>query len=283
MTVFARSAAQLSAANNFMLESLPNLTALPATTDANLDSRPVMVRTRKLTKSFGHFQVLRGIDLELRQGEFLTLLGPNGAGKTTLLRILATLAKPTGGEIELAGIPLSQAKASIRGIIGVISHQTYLYEDLSPLENLRFYGKMYDVPNLEKRIAQVIEMVGLTRRADDRVRNFSRGMQQRLSIARAILHNPPLLLLDEPDTGLDRHAADMLAQAIRDFGNHDAGNLPRTVIMTTHNLERGLAMSDRLAILVGGKLVQQRRSDELTPDGLARLYYETVDASNRKV
>ena len=267
-----------------MIESLnQNSIATPLTPEATPDSRPIMVRTRKLTKAFGHFQVLRGIDLELRQGEFLTLLGPNGAGKTTLLRILATLAKPTGGEIELAGIPLSQAKSSIRGIIGVISHQTYLYEDLSPVENLRFYGKMYDVPNLEKRVAQVIEMVGLTRRANDRVRTFSRGMQQRLSIARAILHNPPLLLLDEPDTGLDRHAADMLAQAIRDFGNQDTDSVPRTVIMTTHNLERGLAMSDRLAILVGGRLVQQRQSAELTPDGLAQLYYETVDASNRKV
>lgn len=242
--------------------------------------REVMVRTHKLTKAFGHFQVLRGINLELRQGEFLTLLGPNGAGKTTLLRILATLAKPTSGEVELAGIPLTEAKSSIRGIIGVISHQTFLYEDLTPLENLRFYGRLYDVPELEQRIAEVIELVGLTKRANDRVRNFSRGMQQRLSIARAILHNPPILLLDEPDTGLDRHAADMLTQAIHDFGNNTN---QRTVIMTTHNLERGLAMSDRVAILVSGKLMQQMRSSDLSPDELARLYYETVEATNRKL
>lgn len=255
-----------------MLESL----------DQNLNQeiapkRAVMVRTKRITKAFGHFQVLRGIDLELEQGEFLTLLGPNGAGKTTFLRILATLAKPTSGEVELAGIPVAEAKSSIRGIIGVISHQTFLYEDLTPLENLRFYGKLYEVPNLESRIAEVLELVGLTRRANDRVRTFSRGMQQRLSIARAILPNPPILLLDEPDTGLDRHAADMLVQAINDLGN--ATN-QRTVIMTTHNLERGLAMSDKIAILVGGRLARQEQSANLTPDELARIYYETVDNSS---
>jgi heme exporter protein A len=261
-----------------MLESLKSDNLVDNKNTPKIMQSPLMIRTRMLTKAFGHFQVLRGIDLELHQGEFLTLLGPNGAGKTTLLRILATLAKPTSGEIELAGIPLTHAKASIRSIIGVISHQTFLYEDLTPLENLRFYGKMYDVPNLEQRIGEILEVVGLARRSNDRVRTFSRGMQQRLSIARAILPNPPILLLDEPDTGLDRHAADMLTQAIRDFGNTSS---QRTVIMTTHNLERGLAMSDRIAILTNGRLAQQVVSADLSAEALAQLYYSTVDAANR--
>ncbi len=237
------------------------------------DSRPVMVRANKLVKSFGNRPVLRGLDLELRQGDFVTLLGPNGAGKTTLLRILATLARPTSGTVELAGIPLNEAKSSIRGLLGVISHQTFLYEDLNAYENLRFYGKLYEVPNLTARVEEVLKKVGLEKRAIDRVRTYSRGMQQRLSIARAILHNPPILLLDEPDTGLDRQAADMLGDLIRDLA---IDGQSRTVLMTTHNLERGLAMSDRILILAGGRLAAERSSNSLAPEQLQDFYYDTV-------
>lgn len=233
----------------------------------------VILRAHKITKSFGHFAVLKGVDLELRHGEFITLLGPNGAGKTTLLRILATLARPTSGTLELAGIPLREAKASIRSLLGVISHQTFLYEDLTARENLLFYGKLYDVPNLPQRVNDLLEKVGLERRANDRVRHFSRGMQQRLSIARAILHNPPVLLLDEPDTGLDRQAADMLQSVIAELAT---GGEPRSVIMTTHNLERGLAMCDRIIVLAHGRIVREAQSQELSAESLQNWYYEAV-------
>ncbi|NWJ97830.1 MAG: heme ABC exporter ATP-binding protein CcmA [Chloroflexi bacterium] len=238
-----------------------------------------MLRATKVTKSFGHFAVLKGVDLELQQGEFITLLGPNGAGKTTLLRILATLAKPTSGAIELAGIPLKDAKASIRGLLGVISHQTFLYEDLTARENLVFYGQLYQVAHLTERVNELLARVGLERRANDRVRNFSRGMQQRLSIARAILHNPPVLLLDEPDTGLDRQAADMLQNVIRELAT---GGEPRSIIMTTHNLERGLAMCDRLVVLAGGRMVREAQARDLTPENLQNWYYEAVNSRNLK-
>lgn len=234
---------------------------------------PVMVRANKLVKSFGNRAVLRGVSLELHQGEFVTLLGPNGAGKTTLLRILGTIARPTSGTVELAGIPLKQASPTIRKLLGVISHQTFLYEDLNAIENLRFYGKLYDVPELDKRVAEVLNRVGLETRAKDMVRTYSRGMQQRLSIARAILHNPPILLLDEPDTGLDRHAADMLSSLIQELA---IDGQSRTVLMTTHNLERGLEMSNRVIILNGGKLVADRQSNSFTPDQLQQFYYDTV-------
>jgi heme exporter protein A len=234
----------------------------------------VILRAHKVTKSFGSFAVLKGVDLELHQGEFITLLGPNGAGKTTLLRILATLARPTSGTIEIGGIPLKEAKSSIRGLLGVISHQTFLYEDLTPRENLRFYGKLYEVPDLERRIEELLVKVGLEKRANDRVRTFSRGMQQRLSIARAILHNPPVLLLDEPDTGLDRQAADMLQNVIAELAT---GGEPRSVIMTTHNLERGLAMCDRIIVLANGRIAREAPAHELLPESLQNWYYESVN------
>ncbi|NWJ48544.1 MAG: heme ABC exporter ATP-binding protein CcmA [Chloroflexi bacterium] len=233
----------------------------------------VMIRAKGLQKNFGNRAVLRGVDLDLRQGEFVTLLGPNGAGKTTLLRILATLARPTSGTIEIAGIALKDARPTIRGLLGVISHQTFLYEDLNAFENLRFYGRLYDVPELEKRIREVLEKVGLERRAIDRVRTYSRGMQQRLSIARAILHNPPILLLDEPDTGLDRQASNMLSGLIHELA---IDGQERSVLMTTHNLERGLAMCDRVVVLAGGKLVADRPATGLSADELQQFYFDSV-------
>jgi heme exporter protein A len=181
--------------------------------------------------------------------------------------------------VELAGIPLNEAKSSIRGLLGVISHQTFLYEDLNAYENLRFYGKLYEVPNLTARVEEVLKKVGLEKRAIDRVRTYSRGMQQRLSIARAILHNPPILLLDEPDTGLDRQASDMLGDLIRELA---IDGQSRTVLMTTHNLERGLAMSDRILILAGGRLAAERSSNSLAPEQLQDFYYDTVSLSGAR-
>ncbi|NIO67559.1 MAG: heme ABC exporter ATP-binding protein CcmA, partial [Anaerolineae bacterium] len=208
-----------------------------------------MIEIRGLVKSFGHKAVLKGIDLEVANGQFLTLVGPNGAGKTTLIRILATLSKATSGTVLIDGFDLAEEFVDIRRHMGLVSHQTLLYGDLTPDENLRFYGRMYDVPDLEDRIGAVLWQVGLEGRRHDPVRTFSRGMQQRLAIARAILHQPSILLLDEPDTGLDQHAAEMLHELLATVGTKG-----RTVLMTTHNLERGLSMGDRVAILAGGRI-----------------------------
>jgi heme exporter protein A len=147
-----------------------------------------MIEIRGLIKSFGHKAVLKGIDLEVADGQFLTLVGPNGAGKTTLIRILATLSRATSGTVWMGGFDLADESIDIRRHMGLVSHQTLLYGDLTPDENLRFYGRMYDVPDLEDRIGTVLRQVGLEGRRHDPVRTFSRGMQQRLAIARAILH-----------------------------------------------------------------------------------------------
>jgi heme exporter protein A len=213
------------------------------------EKRMSAIQVRKLTKSFGHQIALRAVDLEVAPGEFLTLFGPNGAGKTTLMRIVASLTRPTNGTVLVQGQDLSKAATSARRGIGLISHNPLLYGDLTPDENLRFFSRMYDLPNAVQRIDQVLEQVGLLTRRGDPVRTFSRGMIQRLAIARAILHDPDIMLLDEPYTGLDLQAADMLRGVLQELAASE-----RTVILTTHNLEQGLEMCDRAAILNRGKL-----------------------------
>jgi heme exporter protein A len=156
----------------------------------------------------------------------------------------------------------------------LVSHQTLLYGDLTPDENLRFYGRMYDVPALEERIGAVVRQVGLEGRRHDPVRTFSRGMQQRLAIARAILHRPSVLLLDEPDTGLDQHAAGMLHELLATVGTQG-----RTVLMTTHNLERGLSMGDRVAILARGRIAYEADKDVLDVGDFREIYYRSVRGS----
>jgi len=224
-----------------------------------------------ITKAFGTFWALRGVNLTLHRGEFLTIFGPNGAGKTTLLRILATLSKPTGGTVWVAGHDAASAGEEIRQRLGVISHQTFLYDDLTATENLIFYGRMYNVPHLPERIQGLLDQVGLSGRAHDPVRTFSRGMQQRLTIARALLHDPDVLLLDEPDTGLDQQAAAMLRDLI--LSGRSGG---RSAIITTHNLARGLELADRIALLVKGKIVYQGNRADLSPGQFEALYQQAV-------
>ncbi len=233
-----------------------------------------MIEIRGLVKSFGHKAILKGMDLEVADGQFLTLVGPNGAGKTTLIRILATLSKATSGTVLVDGFDLGDESIDIRRRMGLVSHQTLLYDDLTPDENLRFYGRMYDVLDLEDRIEVVLQQVGLEGRRHDPVRTFSRGMQQRLAIARAILHKPSILLLDEPDTGLDQHAAEMLHELLATVGTGD-----RTVLMTTHNLERGLSMGDRVAILAEGRIAYGADKNTLDVKSFREVYYRSVRGS----
>ncbi|GAB4400919.1 MAG: ABC transporter ATP-binding protein [Anaerolineales bacterium] len=230
-----------------------------------------MIQVRGLTKAFGPKKVLRGIDLDVAPGEFLTLVGPNGAGKTTFLRILATLSRATGGDALIGGVSIADHPAQVRRAIGLVSHRTLLYDDLTAVENLQFYGRMYDVPKLDARIDEVLRQVDLYFRRHDPVRTYSRGMQQRLSIARAILHDPQVMLMDEPYTGLDVQATAMLRTVLQ--GLAASG---RTVIMTTHDLELGLEVADRVAILSGGKIGFQAPAKGLSIHDFRRIYAEQV-------
>ncbi|MBP7687942.1 MAG: heme ABC exporter ATP-binding protein CcmA [Thermoflexales bacterium] len=218
----------------------------------------IVITAKALTKQFGPFRALRGIDLDIKPGEFVTIVGPNGAGKTTLLRILATLSRPTDGHVSIAGHALPKGADAARRQIGLLSHQPLLYGDLTAEENLRFFGRMYDVPNLEARIVEQLDRVDLLDRKADRARTFSRGMQQRLAIARALLHDPSVVLLDEPFTGLDPHASDRLEELL-----HTLNNGQRSVVMTIHDLERGWAMCNRALVLARGKIVYEARTTEV--------------------
>ncbi len=230
-----------------------------------------MIQTRALKKSFGLRPVLRGVDLEVAPGECLALMGPNGAGKTTLLRILATLSKPTAGAVQVAGLPLPAAAGAVRRRLGVVAHPTLLYGDLTARENLEFYARLYGLPDAPPRIAAVLEQVGLAQRRHDLVRTFSRGMQQRLAIARALLHDPQVLLFDEPYTGLDPHAADMLDDVLR-----EARRSGRTMLLTTHDLARALALADRVAILAHGVITFTARCRDLDPRSFVDIYANAV-------
>jgi heme exporter protein A len=230
-----------------------------------------VIEVRKLVKAFGLKPVLRGIDFHVEAGEFVALVGPNGAGKTTFLRILASLSRPTTGEIRLAGHWLPAEAAAVRRILGVVSHQPLLYGDLTAEENLRFYGRMYGVADLDRRISIVLEEIGLTARRRDLVRQFSRGMQQRLAIGRAILHQPEVMLFDEPHTGLDPDAAAMLDGLLREVAARG-----RTVVMTSHDLLRASSLASRVDILARGVIARSVVRGEAAD--LTALYREATHA-----
>ena len=220
-----------------------------------------------LRKAFGRHRVLKGIDLSIEPGASVVLFGPNGAGKTTFLRILSTLSRPTSGTVRIAGVDIKDNPEGIRQYLGLVTHAPLLYGDLSAQENLSFYARLYGIDDPEKRIHELLDRVGLLHRRRDLVRTFSRGMVQRMAIARALLHNPPILLLDEPDTGLDPQAAEMMTDFLREIGGSE-----RTVLMTTHHLERGLALADRVLILQGGRIVFDQQADNLSYSDLRPTY-----------
>ncbi len=236
-----------------------------------------MIEARGIVKAFGDHVVLRGLDLAVAEGERLALVGPNGAGKTTLMRILATLSRPTRGDLRIAGLDLRTQGLEVRRQVGLVSHQPLLYGDLSAEENLRFYARLYGLQDADRRIHALLEQVGLAAWRTSLVRTFSRGMQQRLAIARAILHDPPVLLLDEPDTGLDPHAAERLQTLLEDLATRG-----RTVLMTTHQLERALGMASRIAVLAGGRIAFESSTAALSPDAFRRQYDQVLQEAEAR-
>lgn len=234
-----------------------------------------LIEVQGLVKRFGPKIVLRGLNFSVFPGEFVALLGPNGAGKTTFLRILASLSSPSMGVVRVAGYPLPREAAAVRQRLGVVSHLPLLYGDLTAEENLRFFGKMYGVEKLDLRIREVLQQVGLEKRAGDLVRTFSRGMQQRLAIGRAILHDPDLLLLDEPHTGLDQDACEMLDAILK----HES-NRGRTIVMTSHDLARVEDLSSRFDVLSRGVICASISKQSLPQDGLLAFYRKALGNDN---
>lgn len=228
-----------------------------------------LIEIRGLVKTFDLRPALRKIDLEVHRGEFLALLGPNGSGKSTLLRLLAGLSKPTAGTIKVGGWELPREAAAVRAQLGLVSHKSLLYENLTARENLLFYAAMYKLSRqtAAERADHLLRQVNLHKRANSLVREFSRGMQQRLSIVRAMLHNPDVLLLDEPYTGLDQDATRTLDDLLR--AASDDGH---TIIMTTHALEHAAALTNRAVILSRGTIAYEAPMHDLRAAGITETY-----------
>lgn len=228
------------------------------------------IETKKLTKVFGDRKALDKVSIEVPEGAFLSIFGPNGAGKTTLVRTLATLSRATSGAALVAGFDAKEEPDKVREHIGLISHNPMLYPDLTAMENLMFTARLYGVVNAEERVRELLRAVELDHRRFDVVRTFSRGMTQRLSIARALMNDPDVVFLDEPYAGLDPHAVEIfdgLIEQLRDG---------RTFIMVSHDLQKGFDVCTHALVLARGRVVSYAPKEDIDFEQFRQLYRETV-------
>jgi len=236
-----------------------------------VEGREAAIEVRSLSKRFGPLWALREVSLELGRTEGLALFGPNGAGKSTLLKILATVIRSYRGEVRLFGHDLGEQTELVRSHLGYLAHEGFLYQDLTVEENLLFYARLYRVANPRERIAELIQELGLAVKARSVVRHLSRGTKQRLAVARVLLHEPQLLVLDEPFTGLDASGAEKLASLLASFRSSGG-----TLVMASHSLERGLEVASQVAVLDRGRVVFQGRVEELDREDFLGFYRGVV-------
>ena len=231
-----------------------------------------MIEIKKLMKQADNKLILRGIDLTIHKGETVAILGPNGAGKSTLLKVLAALMKPTSGTVQMNGWNLKKQQLKIKKILGYLPHSSLLYDHYSPLENLIFFGKLYGVDDVERRAVSLIKEVGLSFFLNEPVKNFSRGMIQRIAIARAIIHEPEVLLLDEPHTGLDQGAISILNNVIVSMKVKGT-----TTLMVTHDFKQAAEICDRIIIMKNGKIVDDFYIEDQNLGFVAKKYQLQVE------
>ncbi len=230
-----------------------------------------LLRLSKLTKKFGAIRAVWNVDLEISRGDCLAIFGPNGAGKTTLLKVIASLTQPTNGEISFKG------HNRRRDGVGYVSHLSLLYNELTGMENLLFYARLFQIKDAQLRAAEMLSKMGLKEARNQPAREYSRGMKQRLTLARALLHEPQLLLLDEPYTGLDQHGCRLFTEVLR--GLKQEG---RTILLVTHNLGEGLELCNRVMIQNRGEVVFQAPREHVDPSGFERLYFQAVEEGGRR-
>ena len=231
-----------------------------------------VLEAKGLVREYGPVVAVNGVDLSLQQGEFLGIFGPNGAGKSSLLGMLGGGLRPTSGSVSICGEPLNFSEVDWRYRVGVLSHQGFLYEQLTAKENLQFYGQLFGLTELDSRIGRRLEQVGLAERAASRVSELSPGISHRQSLARTLLHAPDLVLLDEPFTGLDPSASAVLRDVLRELKDGS-----RTVVMVTHNLSEGLELATHITIQVSGRLAWQGVAAEVDRVGFGRFYHDVVE------
>lgn len=228
------------------------------------------VATENLTKKFGSRRAVDGVTVSIARGEVLAVFGPNGAGKTTLLRMLGGILRPTSGSARIGEVPLPGGSA-VRRRIGIVSHQTLLYDALTARENVEFAARLYGVTNFREKTVAALEAMKIADRADAPVRSLSRGMKQRVSVARAIVHDPEVVLADEPFNGLDVAGAAALSSLLSSLKSRGAA-----LLLVTHNVDEGLALASRAAIMANGKLVSVAERSAVDPARFSREYQELV-------
>ena len=225
-----------------------------------------------LTKSFGRTRVLNGLNISINAGEVLSVLGSNGSGKTTLINIISMLTKADRGTVNLYGNSIESQPNQIRSYIGVVGHAPMLYSDMNGLENLKFFGRMVRVDDLNERISEIAVKLGISAILDLKVGNMSHGMQKRISIARALLHSPRLLLMDEPESGLDQSAVVLLREIIKDLKKSDC-----SVLLVTHSFDQAVNLGDRVAILSKGIVGYQQGTKSVDIEQLREQYFRYSD------
>mgnify|MGYP006276511745 CR=1 FL=1 len=233
------------------------------------DAVPPAIEVADVTKSYGHFTAVERLSFTVERGSTLGLFGPNGAGKTTLLRMLAGLTRPTEGTISVDGVALAPDDYTTYRTVGVVTHETMVYDELTARENLRFHAGLHGVDDPAARCESVLETVGLSHRGSDRPGEFSHGLRKRLSLARALLHDPDVLLLDEPYTGLDQRSVADLETVLDGFDD-------RTVVLTTHDLERGVERCSRALVVDRGRIEADVDLDESGAASFESTYRQAI-------
>ena len=234
----------------------------------DLSKPDIAIETSGINKSYGREAALRDVTLQIPWGEVLVVLGPNGSGKSTLIKVLAGLTQPDGGTANIAGFDTGKFANVTRRLLGVVTHDSLLYEGLTGYENLRFAAHLFGLPEIDRHISAAADTMGLTGKLHNRISTLSHGIRRRFAIARALLHNPPVLLMDEPESGLDQEALEMLDDVIRRHSDQNG-----TALITTHNTKNTAELANRVAILVAGKISYEREILKSSESDILRETY----------